>query len=162
VSVVVSDTSPIRALAHLGRIELLHLLFGQVLIPPVVARELEHPPKRFVAVDPLQFPFIRIQSPQDRQRVRDLSDRSLDPGECEALALALEIGADAILIDEAKGRAVAHELGLVRIGALGVLLRAKQRGHVAEIRSLLDRLQRELGFFISDSLRHDILTQAGE
>jgi predicted nucleic acid-binding protein len=53
-------------------------------------------------------------------------------------------------------------LGLLPIGVLGTLLRAKERGLVGLLEPMLDRLQRELGFFISDELRSEILRRAGE
>jgi predicted nucleic acid-binding protein len=39
--VIVSDTSPVRAPADLGRPDLLRDLFTEVVVPPAVARELE-------------------------------------------------------------------------------------------------------------------------
>ena len=48
--VVISDTSPLRALAHLGHLEWLQELFRQVCLPPAVAAELRHPPSS-LAVD---------------------------------------------------------------------------------------------------------------
>ena len=95
------------------------------------------------------------------KRVREL-EAELDPGEAEALALAEEIRAEAVLIDEAAGRRVASRLGLPVLGTLGILLRAKQWGICGELRPLLDELQGELHFHISAGLRNDILHQAGE
>jgi predicted nucleic acid-binding protein len=57
---------------------------------------------------------------------------------------------------------MAKKLGLLPIGVLGILVRAKQRGLLAEVQPLLDRLRSELGFFISDRLRAEILRLAGE
>jgi uncharacterized protein len=104
---------------------------------------------------------VRVRSPQDRNAVDELRE-TLGPGEAEAIILAEELHAEAILIDEAAGRAVALQRGLQPIGVLGTLLRAKERGLLREISPLLDRLQKELGFFISKKLRDDTLKQAGE
>ena len=49
----------------------------------------------------------------------------LDPGEAEAIALAVEIGADRILMDEKRGRQIALHHSVKPVGVLGVLLRAK-------------------------------------
>jgi uncharacterized protein len=87
---------------------------------------------------------------------------TLDPGESEALALALELKSSAILIDEAAGREMARRLGLLPIGVLGTLVRAKQRGLISSVGALADRLKSELGFFISTPLRDEILRIAGE
>jgi hypothetical protein len=61
---------------------------------------------------------------------------SLDPGEPEAIAL--ELNADLILMDERRGRFMARRLGLEVIGVLGVLVRAKRKGHLDELKPVLD------------------------
>jgi predicted nucleic acid-binding protein len=160
-AIVVSDTSPIRALAHLNRVDLLATLFDQVLVPPAVDVELRSPPSDLPFVDVRQFAFVLIQAPSDLKKVGEFK-RVLDPGESEALALALEVGVSTVLIDEAAGRSMAKRLGLSPIGVLGLLLRAKQRGLVALVEPLLDQLENDLGFFISGSLRAEVLRLAGE
>lgn len=159
--IVVSDTSPIRALAHLGHIDLLRALFGEVLVPPAVATELEKPRSRFRPIILQSLIFFRIQAPRNRAAVAELQ-ATLGPGEAEALVLAGEVHADAILIDESAGRAAALRRGLTPLGVLGILLRAKQRGLIDSLRPLMDRLQNELGFFVSPELRSAVLEQAGE
>ncbi len=57
---------------------------------------------------------------------------------------------------------MAKRLGLLPIGVLGTLVRAKQRGLITAVAPSIDRLERELGFFISASLRAQILQSAGE
>jgi predicted nucleic acid-binding protein len=160
-SIVVSDTSPIRALAHLDCLHLLRDLFNEVLVPPAVASELEKPRSRFRPISLQEFVFIKIRAPQNEKAVAELQV-TLGPGEAEALILAIEVRADAILIDESAGRTEALRRGLAPLGVLGILLRAKQRGLVAALQPLLDRLQNELGFFISNELRSIVLKQAGE
>ena len=95
-AIVISDTSPIRALAFLNRVDLLVTLFDQVLVPPAVDEELRSPPGDLPFVDVRQLAFARIQAPSDLRRVGELK-RILDPGESEALALALELGVGTIL-----------------------------------------------------------------
>jgi uncharacterized protein len=157
VAIVVSDTSPIRALSHLGRLALLRDLFTEVLIPPAVADELERPKSGLPPLPLAPYGFIRMQSPADLQAVLRFQ-QSLDLGESQAIALAIEIHASTILIDEKDGSARAWKT----VGAVGILLRGKQRGLVAEVRPLLDRLERELNFFISPTFRREALKRAGE
>jgi predicted nucleic acid-binding protein len=65
---------------------------------------------------------------------------NLHVGESEALVLALELHADAVLIDETTGRAVAIELGLTPVGVFGILVRAKQHGQLAAVAPVVDAL----------------------
>lgn len=159
--VVVSDTSPIIALAHLQRIDFLECFFGKVLVPPAVLAELRRPAWERLVRDVVGASFIQVQSPADRARVDQLG-ATLDPGEAEALALALEVHAEAVLMDEAEGRSMAQSLGLTTIGVLGLLLRAKREGLLVAVRPELDRLQLDLGFHVSQRLRATFLTDAGE
>ena len=160
-SIVVSDTSPIRALAHLGYLNLLQALFSEVLIPPAVVAELERPRSKFPPISVQELDFARIAAPRNPAAVEELL-LTLGPGEAEALTPAVEVGADAILIDESAGRAVARQRGLLPLGMLGILLRAKQRTLIGPLRPLLDRLQSELGFFISPAVRAEVLKNANE
>ncbi len=160
-AIVVSDASPIIALAQLKHLELLRDLFSEVLIPPAVEAELTQGQTGLPIIDVSQLPFVRIQAPQDQGRVGQLRMR-LDPGESEALALALEVQADLVLIDEELGRTVAKELGLTPLGTLGMLVEAKRRGAIARITPLLDRLENELSFFMSREIRAEILRLASE
>ncbi len=160
-TVIVSDTSPLRALAHLGLLGLLQGLYGQLHVPPAVERELLHPPPALPVVDVRQLSFVSVQAPQQLGPVQHFRP-ALDPGESEALALAVELQAHSILIDERQGRARAKQLGLTPLGTLGTLVRAKQAGLITAVRPLMDRLENEIKFFISPQLRADVLRRAGE
>ena len=153
--IVVSDTSCVTNLLAIGQAALLRELFGEVIIPSAVARELR------VAHTALPE-FIREQSAQDASRVRTLADDPLDEGEAEAIVLATELHADYLLMDEAAGRAVAIRCGLRVIGLLGLLLRAKERGRIPALAPLLDTLEREAGFWMTADLKRRVLDQAGE
>lgn len=162
-SVVVSDTSPLRCLAHLDLLYLVPEIFEDVLIPPAVAFELENPEGRFQPVHVASLPGVRVVGPSDAGRVqRFRTIERLDPGESEALALALEVRANEVLIDEDAGRRVARTLGITPIGVLGALVRGKQRGLVGEVVPLMDRLKSGLNFYISPELRAEIVRLAGE
>lgn len=160
-AVVVSDTSPIRALAHLGHLDWLEKLFTEIVLPPTVVHELDNPPAGMRPVDVSSCPFLQIRTPGSAERVMELR-LLLDRGESEAIALAEEINAEAILMDELAGRGVAMRSGLTVLGTLGIALRAKQQGLCTGVRPLLDRLQREINFFVSPALRQYVLGQAGE
>ena len=159
-TVVVSDTSPIWALAFLGLLELLHEIYVCVSVPPQVAVELREG-RSLPRVDAADFDYFLVQSVTNEQRVLIL-EQYLDPGEAEAIALAEEIGAERLLMDERDGRAVAISLGLSVIGTLGILAEAKRRGLIPEIAPLLRRLREENRFRLSESLVRDVLSEAGE
>lgn len=158
---VVSDTSPIRALSHLGRMQLLPALFGRILVPRAVADELERPRSGFVALHLAQWPFIEIRDVCDLSTVQTYIAH-LHTAEAHAIALAVEVGAECILMDEWDGRNCAIAAGLTPMGVLGVLLEAKRLKLLAEIRPDLDRLIGELRFRVSEPLRRQILLSAGE
>ena len=62
-AVIVSDTSPIRALHHLGQVEWLDVLFGEVFVPPAVADELANPAARFSSIDVHFYSFQLVAPP---------------------------------------------------------------------------------------------------
>jgi predicted nucleic acid-binding protein len=160
--IVVADTSVLINLCRVRQGDLLKRLFHDVVIPPAVAAEF----LRLTAAVPrfasLSLPAgIRLQAPSVVfPAVRAAA--GLDAGESAALSLALEIHANAILLDERRGHEVAVALGLPTIGLLGILLRAKATGILPSVRSIIDTLQRDAGFWISDSLRKQVLHLAGE
>jgi uncharacterized protein len=160
-NIVVSDTSPIRALSCLGHIGLLGDLYENVLVPPTVLRELETLSSKLPPISLQGIRFLHVQAPANQRVVDDLK-LALDAGEAEAIALALEIGADALLIDETAGRSEARRRGLAVTGVLGILIDAKKKGLLQAVAPLVDRLQGELDFFISSALRAEILKLAGE
>lgn len=159
-TVVVSDTSPIRALNHLGLLWLLERIFGVVYVPPAVAEELLHP-RQGLVIDARGVSFFDVRAPIDPNRARALGN-NLDPAEIEAISLAIELKAPFVLIDESAGRAAVEKAGMTPIGALSILVRAKRLRLIAEIKPLMDRLQVELNFYISSSLRDWVIRSAGE
>ena len=114
------DTSALSALLKLGHCELLWRLYGDVLIPEAVRTELG---RTFASLPT----FVRCERVTNGAEVLRLS-RELDPGEAEAIVLAREIHADALLMDEAKDRRIAMREGLPLIGLVGVVLFAKREG----------------------------------
>ena len=104
--------------------------------------------------------WIKTVSVKDRLAVEVLLDE-LDLGEAETIVLAREIGADWVLMDEKKGRRKLTQLGLNKIGTVGILLKAKQAGLLPAVRPELERLRRQ-GFSLSQAVIDAVLQQAGE
>jgi predicted nucleic acid-binding protein len=136
--IVVSDTSPLNYLVLVGAIDVLPDLFGEVYAPPAVLVELQHPRTPDVVKDWSQAPpnWLRIQTPSPNAT----RDPKLDPGEADAIALALEMGASAVLVDEKKGRRTAIAQGLAVLSTLTVLELAADRD-LLDLRATLDALQ---------------------
>ena len=152
--IVVSDTSAITALLQVGREALLRDLYGEVLIPETVRMEL-------LQTHSLLPSFIRSARVQSTAEVQRLATE-LDLGESEAIALAKELNADLLLIDELEGRRVAFREGLNFIGLLGVIVQAKRPGLVVSVRQIISDLEAMAGFRLSDEIKAVAFRKADE
>ena len=160
--IVVSDTSPINNLAAIGCLYLLEELYGKVIIPEAVYRELTDPTFPVAgATEVRTLDWITTRACQDRNLVEALCNE-LDRGEAEAIALTLELNADVLLIDERQGRLVADRLDLYYTGILGILVQAKKQGSIAIVKPLLDKLIDKAGFWIAAPLYNKVLQLAEE
>jgi predicted nucleic acid-binding protein len=86
----------------------------------------------------------------------------LDLGEAETIALALELDADLVLLDEKEGQHAAQRLGLRVLGVVGILLEAKANSNINAVRPLLDALRQTAGFYLSTPVYKHALSLAGE
>jgi predicted nucleic acid-binding protein len=161
---VVSNTSPITNLASVGVLDLLRQQFGEVVIPSAVINELkletDYPGTGEIRAA-IKAGWLKQINLEDDKVARALQ-RELDDGEAEAIAPALQLKIETILMDERDGRSVAKSMGLVPIGVIGVLVRAKQNGNIHSIKDMLNKLKDEAGFYITDSLMKNILFEIGE
>ena len=128
---------------------------------PAVANELLNPRGNLPSLNVSVLPGVRVVTPSDTSAF-SVAVLRLDPGEIEALSLAVELKARIILIDERRGRAAALRAGLQPVGVLGTLASGKEAGLLSMIAPLLDRLEANIGFHISQQLRGIVLRQAGE
>jgi predicted nucleic acid-binding protein len=136
---VVADTSPIFYLLSIGHIDLLPQLFGKVLVPDAVDRELRHPSAPIVVREWVAgLPAWAEVTPVDP--IDDATLQRLGAGERAAITLALSVHADLILIDERKGTTVALGKGFEVTGTLGVLRLAARRGLI-DLADAFARLQ---------------------
>ncbi len=160
--IVVSDTSPINNLAAISQLYLLHQLYGTVLIPEAVYQELTDPSFPVAGGTEVQtLDWIQTRTVRDRTIVESLSNE-LDIGEAEAIALAVEIQAERLLIDERRGRLVASRLNLRYTGILGILVEAKSQGLIAEVKPLLNALIDRAGFWVAEPLYNRVLQLVDE
>lgn len=160
--IVVANAGPLIALGRIDRLDLLGGLFEEVRIPGAVADEVigTEAPGRAGAATAARAPWLRRGQVCDVVAVSLLRER-LGAGESEAVVLALELGADLLLIDEARGRRVAEGRGLQVLGTLGLLLVARQHALLPAVGPLIDELE-TAGFRMTPQLRREILAAAGE
>jgi uncharacterized protein len=162
---VVSDASVLICLGALRQLQLLRDFYREILVPDAVWREVTitaaSRPGAHETIQAGQQGWLMVRTPGNRALVTSLQT-VLDTGEAEAIALASELGASLLLIDESDGRAQARSLGVPVTGTLGVLLRAKQVGTVPALKPLLDTLIAQHSFRLSRSLYEQALRQVGE
>lgn len=160
--IVVSNTTPLIGLAAIQQFDLLHQLFGKIYIPQAVydeavtaGREQGGAKQEVSAAGWIETVVVK-----DQLAVEVLLDE-LDRGEAETIVLARELNAAWVLMDEKKGRRKVSELGLDKIGTLGILLKAKQVGLLTQIRPEVEQLRRQ-GFSLSQRVVDAVLHQANE
>jgi predicted nucleic acid-binding protein len=135
---VVADASPLVGLVRIGHADALGALYGAVVIPPQVAAELASPRRpaevrAFITSPPT---WLSVRAPSRLEAIEDLH-----AGEIEAISLAREIGADLLLIDEAKGRAAAIALHIPTARTAAVLFDAATAGVLPDLKSAFDKLR---------------------
>ena len=121
-----------------------------ITVPDAVAAEFGHPLPGWITAVPVQ----------NRAVVKSLQ-LQLGPGESEAIALAGELSAIRVIRDDKKARRIARQLNLPVTGTVALMIQAKQRGLIANLRDVLDQLT-AVGFFLTDSLIEAALRQVGE
>lgn len=160
--IVVSDASPIISLSSVGRLDLLTQLYEQIIVPASVLEEIAiSDPDRPGVREVRHAEWLSSEIPQNRVLVRAL-EGELDRGEAEAIALAIEVSADFLIVDERRGREVARRMGVRVIGVLGILIEAKSRGFIPAVAPILEALLTEAGFRISPNLYRRVLEASDE
>ena len=158
---VVADTSVLLNLCRVGHEHLLPPLFREVQIPPAVHGEFVQLSQNHARFRGLVLPgWVKISTAVAVPReVADCPD--LDAGETEALALALQIQADAVLLDEAAARLAAVHSSYPSSESPAFFF-AKAHGLIATVRPVLDRLRAEAAFWLAPAFQAEVLRLAGE
>lgn len=154
---IVSDASSLGSLALIDYLWLLESIYGTVVISEVVARELATAKNaRIQAVLSVSWVKVRVPTKSAIATIQQ-QGQQFDLGDTHTLALALQINADELLINERRARQVAQELGLSVIGIFGIVIVAKQRALIPSVRRVMDTLVELAGFRISHRLYQKIL-----
>lgn len=153
---VIVNSTPLIILCNIGELDILKELYGKIVIPQAVYAEVtakrDSACQQIVSAD-----WIYVEQIQD-QSDKMMYKAKLHGGEVEVMILAQEgKKADLVVIDDNAAKKTAKYLGLT----VGVLLKAKRKGIIEEIRPILQRMEGK-GFYISKSIEQLILEQAGE
>jgi hypothetical protein len=158
---VVSNSGPLIHLSMGGQIDLIPHLFGEVLVPRTVYREVVEDGAGLPGCEELRGATWARVVEVDPASLARFAREHLDPGEAAALALAVERHAQRLLVDDRQAREVAGRHDIPVIGTLGILLAARRRDAIQRIAPVLEEMKRQ-GFWLSPALERDILRQAGE
>ncbi|MBX3290892.1 MAG: DUF3368 domain-containing protein [Acidobacteria bacterium] len=152
--IVIADTSPINYLVLIDAIGILPEMFGEVIIPQAVYKELNHekapePVKRFIND---AHAWLRIR---DVEVPENTGLDNLGPGEREAIFLAESEKADLLIIDERKGMRAAMQRKLMAVGTLIILEQAAAKGLV-DLPNAFEKIK-NTSFHVSSELLNEIL-----
>jgi len=152
--IVVADTTPINYLILIEEIDVLPKLYGRVIIPHAVSEELLRSRAPVKVQEWMKQPpdWLEVLSPTV---VVDAKLAKLDAGERDAIALAEELSADQLIVDELLGRREAERRSLPVIGTIGVLREAAEMG-LLDLRSAFERL-RQTSFHVSPAILASLL-----
>ncbi|MFI5161058.1 MAG: DUF3368 domain-containing protein [Sphingobacteriales bacterium] len=131
-------------------LELLPQLFDIIITTPEIADE-------FGKATPM---WLKVIAVTDHNRQHEFA-KIVDPGEASAIALAHEVESDYLVTDDLQARKLAVKLGLIVIGTLGILLKAKQKGLVILLKPVLEQIG-QTDFRITAKLIETVLRDAGE
>lgn len=157
---VIVNSTPLIALSKVGQLDVLKKLYGEVSIPEAVFREVTE--KNDVVRQRIcSCPWIHVEG------VRDVSSRKmykakLHDGEVEVMILAQECEDEhLVVIDDGAARRTAEYLGLTLTGTMGVLIKAKQLGHLSSVMDVVAQMESH-EIYLSDTLKAQVRRMAGE
>ncbi len=161
-SVVIADAGPLIALSRIDSLDLLHGLFGQILITEEVRDEAlpaaDYPGKALIAQ---AFDAGWLVCPGPFETSWQPTNPGLDAGERSAIAAAVKMPGCLLIIDDRAGRAEAKSHHVAIIGTAAVIGLAKLQGLIPVARPILDRLQ-PAGYFVHPRIIEAVLQDIGE
>ncbi len=148
--IIISDTSCFIVLSKIGELDLLQKVYGQIITTPEIAEEFGETLPEWIS--------IKNVSDKYSQKILELQ---IDKGESSAIALALEIPKSILILDDYKARKVAHQLGILYTGTIGVIIKAKLNGIIPSIKPYIEKIK-QTNFRISDAIELQALKEAKE
>jgi len=158
--IVVSNSGPLIALSKLGLLSIVQKIFGAVILPEEVWKEVVERGKGKPGSDIIaKVEWIKVK------KVEDLSVevlcKEIERGEAEAIVLAKRINADLLLIDEKIPREIAKSIGLNVVGTLALIYEAISRGIVKQDFVEIVETMRKRGIWISDEIIEEVKRKFG-
>jgi predicted nucleic acid-binding protein len=155
---LVADSSALIALSICDALSFLEILFTSVKVPESVYNEVIKKGKK----DSLNLQKF-LEDKIEKISIDDyvITDSSIEHGELSAMALYKKLGADKLLLDDKRARKIAVVNKISIIGSSGILLRAKKKNLITNVKPYLDKIKAS-DIFLSDKLYNDILDIAGE
>lgn len=158
---IIVNTTPLIALCHVGQLDLLKKIYGEILIPQAVYSELSEKKDSICKkqVDN-SLDWIHVEKIEN-QMAKSMFKTQLHDGEVEVMILAKEKNADLVIIDDANAKKHAKYLKLPVTGTLGVLIKAKRQGYISELKPIIQELI-DKNIYISKNLMKFCLEQVNE
>jgi len=154
----VCNATPIISLSSVDKLDILKELFHTVIIPEAVYNEIRA--KESYGYKEVESDFINVE--QIKGKIySDLLFNQIDLGETETIILAKEINADFVIIDDNMAYRIATNSGLNVTRTLSVLLRAKEKGIIREIKPIIDEMISK-GRWYSKRVYRDFLKKTNE
>ena len=154
------DTSALQYLFRIGQLDILQTLFDEVLVADAVEQELNRGKSTgYLVPNITDYSWITIERPDSHSIPIEL--KSLGDGECASILLARETSVDQVILDDLDARYAAKTLGLLIIGTIGILMRAKEQNLIPKIAPLLEQLI-DAGMWISSEIKQYALELSGE
>ena len=147
---IISDTSCFIVLANIGELELLHKVYEKIVTTIDIATEYGEPLPE----------WVEIVAVEDQYR-QQLLEMQIDKGESSAIALALETPNSTVILDDYKARKIAEKLGIVFTGTIGVIIKAKLKGIIPSIKTLLEKIK-QTDFRLSEEIEFEAIKEAKE
>lgn len=160
--IVISDTTAITYLSQIGAIGLLKSLFKTIYIPEAVYHELTRQGDHIGgSIEVKTLAWIKVKKIQSYDEYARKFTKNLDPGESQAIGLAMHMNADLLIMDELDGRWEARNQGIRIAGMLGIFKMAKERNIISAVAPYLNKL-RLTSFKLSPALYNMVLNDVGE
>jgi predicted nucleic acid-binding protein len=147
---VICDTSCLILFDKIKQLELLRRCYSDIYVTPEIAEEFSQ-----------DLPdWITIRKATN-QALQQTLNQILDKGEASAIALTYDLSNTLLVLDDLKARRVAKSLNLKITGSLGILVKAKEQGHIEKLSPILKQVQ-QTDFRISEKIFSKILAIVGE